>query len=208
MAREVTWRGIGTDVSKLTTVEDILKEANLNYTVGKQDIFLANGTQIPDRMATVAIETSRPLGVVSPTYEVFQNDDAFAFIEEIPGIQFEKAGETDTGLVYIIGKLPELTVMGDTFAPYLIFQNSHNGRYNVRATICPLRIVCQNQFAFTFTQMRNTIRIRHSRRMTDRVAQAQEFLADTALYMQGFTNTAEELAILHCIYQVLFGRDY
>ena len=100
-------------------------------------------------------------------------------------------------MVYIIGKLPSLTILNDTFTPYVIFQTSHNGWFSLRATICPLRIVCQNQFAMSFKNMENTISIRHSSRIDSCIAEAQQLLKDTALYMQGFTNTAEELALLH-----------
>lgn len=44
--------------------------------------------------------------------------------------------------------------------------------------------------------MQNTISIHHSRQLEGRVVEAQQLLKDTAIYMQGFTNTAEELALL------------
>ena len=195
MTREVTWKKIGRDISAQTSVDGILKEAGLDYTVHKEGIFLSSGKMIPDRVATVK-DDGTPIGVVSKAYEVYQNQDAFGFICDVPDIEFEKAGETHNGMVYIIGKLPNMTVLQDEFTPYVIFQTSHNGRFNVRATICPLRIVCQNQFAYTFSHMRNTINIRHSRQLTTRVAQAQQLIIDTAAYMNGFTNTAEELSLL------------
>ena len=99
-------------------------------------------------------------------------------------------------MVYVIGQLPNLSVMDDTFTPYVIFQNSHNGLFQVKATICPMRIVCQNQFAYSFKQVRNTISIQHSRLLPTKVAQAQQLITDAAAYMNGFTNTAEELAQL------------
>lgn len=193
--RTATWEMIGTDVSTKTNVTDVLKESGLDYEVSKSPILLPSGFEIPDRVATVK-NNGDYIGVVSKSYEIYQNQDAFDFINNVPDIEFVKAGETRTGMVYIIGKLPEVTVLNDTFAPYVIFQTSHNGRYNVRATICPLRIVCQNQFNMSFKAMRNTIDIRHSRQLPHKVAQAQTLIVDTAQYMQGFTNTAEELAML------------
>jgi phage/plasmid-like protein (TIGR03299 family) len=205
--RTSTWNGIGTSVKTATTVEEVLANAGLDYTVHKEPIMTQSGIIIPDKVATVR-DDGRPIGVVSKTYEILQNADAFGFVNDVPGIQFEKAGETKTGMVYLIGKLPDTTVLGDTFTPHLIFQTSHNGRYNVRATICPLRIVCQNQFAYSFKQMRNTIDIRHSRLMPTKIAQAQQLIADTAIYMQGFSDTAEELAMLKLnnpgsVYQII-----
>lgn len=197
MAREATWTRVGTDVSQQTSVEEILKQAHLDYTVIKEPVYLHDGILVPSRIATVKEETREPIGLVSDRYEVYQNADAFKFLEEIPDIEFVRAGETYNGMVYIIGKLPSLTILNDTFTPYVIFQTSHNGWFSLRATICPLRIVCQNQFAMSFKNMENTISIRHSSRIDSCIAEAQQLLKDTALYMQGFTNTAEELALLH-----------
>lgn len=196
MAREATWTRVGTDVSQKTTVDEILKAAKLDYTVIKEPVYLHDGILVPSRIATLKKETREPIGLVSDRYEVYQNADAFKFLEEIPNIEFVRAGETYNGMVYIIGKLPSLTILNDTFTPYVIFQTSHNGWFSLRATICPLRIVCQNQFAMSFKNMENTISIRHSSRIDSSIAEAQQLLKDTAIYMQGFTNTAEELALL------------
>ncbi len=159
-------------------------------------MYLRDGILVPSRIATIKSETREPIGLVSDRYEIYQNADAFKFLEEIPDIQFVRAGETYNGMVYIIGKLPTLKVLDDEFTPYVIFQTSHNGWFSLRATICPLRIVCQNQFAMSFKNMANTISIQHSKRLEGRIMEAQQLLKDTAIYMQGFTNTAEELALL------------
>jgi phage/plasmid-like protein (TIGR03299 family) len=196
MERTTTWSGVGTDVSQKTSVDEILQKACLDYTVTKEPVYLRDGILVPSRIATIKSETREPIGLVSDRYEIYQNADAFRFLEEIPDIQFVRAGETYNGMVYIIGKLPTLKVLDDEFTPYVIFQTSHNGWFSLRATICPLRIVCQNQFAMSFKNMTNTISIQHSKRLEGRIMEAQQLLKDTAIYMQGFTNTAEELALL------------
>lgn len=204
MPRETTWARIGTDVSHVTTVDEILTKAGLDYTVVKEPMFLKDGVEVKSRIATVKTrpeDAFRPAlreaaGVVSDRYTICQNQEAFRFLEEIPNIEFVRAGETYNGMVYIIGKLPSLRVVDDEFTPFVIFQNSHNGWFSLRATICPLRIVCQNQFNLSFGSMQNTISIRHSSRIGSAMAEAQQLLIDTSLYMQGFTNTALELAQL------------
>lgn len=193
--RTSTFAHVGKDVTGSTNVHEVLAKAGLDYTVHKEPIFLGGGTKIEGKVATVK-DDGTPIGVVSEKYTLYQNEEAFDFVDSIPGIQFEKAGETHTGMVYMIGKLPELSVIGDRFTPHVIFQTSHNGLYTFRATICPLRIVCQNQFAWSFKQMRNTLTIQHCSTMPIKVARAQEVLADVAVYMSGFSNTAEELAML------------
>lgn len=194
MTRTATWTNIGTSTIDCKSVADVLRTAGLDYTVEKRPIFLESGFQIPDKVATVKADTGDFIGIVSPRYEIYQNKDAFDFIDSVPNVEFVKAGETRNGMVYIIGKLPSTTVLGDTFTPHIIFQNSHNGLFNVRATICPLRIVCQNQFAMSFKRMSNTINVKHSARLVSKVEKAQELLKDTAIYMQEFNDTLEELA--------------
>jgi phage/plasmid-like protein (TIGR03299 family) len=194
--RTATWTKIGTDIRDCgNDIDHILEKSNLDYEVSKSKIFLPNGVEIPDKVATVKGDGTY-IGVVSPNYAVYQNREAFDFISEIPNIQLLKAGETHNGLVYMIGKLPDMEVLHDKFEPYVIFQTSHNGMFNVKATICPLRFVCQNQFATSFRGIKNTIDVRHSSLLPTKIAQAQTLLKDTAIYMQGFTNTAEELAML------------
>lgn len=196
MARTATWNAVGTDVATCKSVGEVLIQSGLDYQVEKQPIYLANNTLVPGKMATVRTDTNEPLGVVSKNYQIYQNADAFDFIGNIEGIQFVKAGQTRTGMVYIIGKLADTTVLDDTFTPYVIFQTSHNGIYTVKATISPLRIVCQNQFAMSFRESNNTISIQHSSKLPQKIAQAQRLLNDTAVYMEAFGNTAEELATL------------
>lgn len=194
--RAATWTNIGTDVKGCKNIENILVASNLNYEVVKKPIFTAEGFEIPDKIMTAKKETGEYIGILSPKYKPYQNTEAFKFIENIDDIEFVRAGETHKGMVYIIGKLPSVNVLHDEFAPYVIFQTSHNGLYPLKATICPLRIVCQNQFAMSFRNMNNSVTVRHSSQLESRIAQAHKLIADTATYMNGFANTAEELAAL------------
>ena len=195
--RSSTWMNIGTDVDGAKTVNEVLERANIGYNVAKMPLSIA-GTDIvvPDKVATVRTDTNEVLGVVSENYEICQNEDAFAFIDSVDNMEIVKAGQTYTGMVYMIGKMPSTKVLNDEFTPYLIFQNGHNGKYTVKTTICPLRIVCQNQFNMAFKESANTISIQHSRNYPARLAEAEKLIKRTAQYMQNFGNTAEELAML------------
>lgn len=196
--RTTTWTSIGTDVNT-TSVNEALSQAKLDYEVTTTPIYaLADGKNIelPDKVATIRKDTNEILGVVSTRYRVCQNKDAFDFVDSIEGVNIVKAGQTHTGMVYMIGKLPEVTVLGDIFTPYVIFQNGHNGIYTVKTTICPLRHVCQNQFNMSFRNSPNTISIQHSKQLGIKIAEAHKVIAKTASYMKNFGNTAEELAML------------
>lgn len=206
--RTTTFANIGTDITGLKTSEEVLSAAGLNYNVVKQNMYLqtpdGNYIDYPDKKFTTIEGTNRVLGVVSSNYEICQNRDAFSFIDYIGGdsvgFEYVKAGETSKGLVYIIAKIPKITLLGDTITPYIIFQNSHDGLNSIKATICPLRIVCQNQFNISFKQSSNTVRIIHSSQMDRRILTAREMMRDVAGYMETFEDTAETLATKHISY--------
>ena len=195
--REATWTTIGTDVEMSTTVQEVLDTAGLNYEVEKRPMYIDGGMEVPDKFATYDLTNGKIKGVVGNTYKILQNRDAFDFVNGIDNnLSFVKAGETNTGMIYIIGRLDDITVLGDKITPYVIFQNGHNGIYTLKTTICPLRIVCQNQFAVSFKNSPNTISIHHSNSMEGRLVEAQELMRDVAGYMKEFDNMAEELAAL------------
>ena len=131
--------------------------------------------------------------VVSDKFQLVQNRDAFAFVDYMgEDLTFEKAGETDNGMVYVIGKLPSVSILGDEFTPHVIFRNGFSGKVQITAAICPLRIVCQNQFNFAFSHTQNTVRIRHVGNAEAKLQEARDVLKLSADFMQELNKTAEQ----------------
>lgn len=204
--RTSTFATIGTDISGCKSSLEVLDAAKLNYNVIKKSIKYEGDDGVyydyPDKVLTVNETTGSIYGVVSNKYEICQNRDAFNFIDYIgndnPGFEYVKAGEisngTNSGLVYIIAKIPDVTLLDDTITPYIIFQNSHDGNGSVKATVSPLRIVCQNQFNLAFREASNTVRIVHSSQMDSRLVTARNMMRDVATYMSTFKENAESLA--------------
>ena len=205
--RTSTFENVGTDVSHCKTSEEVLSEARLSYNVVTRRIKY-EGTDgslrdYPDKVLTMNETNGKVYGVVSEKYTVCQNKDAFNFIDYIghddTGFEFVKAGEVSSGkgkgLIYIIARISETTLMGDTITPYIIFQNSHDGLASVRATITPLRIVCQNQFNLAFKKSSNTVRIIHAPQMNERLFMARSMMRDVRDYMQTFKCNAEQLVM-------------
>lgn len=194
MVRTATWENIGTEISNAKDIQDVLKQAGLDYEVHKELVTLESGLVVPNVMATVK-DNGTPIGIVSNNYEICQNRDAFDFINYInDDLTLEKAGETHTGLVYIIASLPELNILGDAFKPYVLFQNSHNGRYTIKACIAPLRIVCQNQLAVTFKNTANTINIKHNGLLNYKLENATNVMESTVAYLNDLNEQAEHYA--------------
>lgn len=197
MTRTATWAGIGTDVRGCNDVASVLEKAKLDFEVTTQPLVTESGIIVPNKVATVATVNgeSKVLGVVSEKYNICQNYDAFNFVDGISDeLSFQKAGMTQTGMIYVIGVLPQVTVLGDSFSPYVILQNSFNGEYSLKATICPVRIVCQNQFSRAFGHSNNNVSILHSSNMMTNLEQAQILLKGVANYMEDFEHHADIFA--------------
>ena len=193
--RTNTFTDLGTNTLGATTVEEALSMGGLDYEVQKKPIYLADGTEIHGYKSTVRDTDNHIYGIVSDKYNIVQNKDGFGFIDYLKDdIKFEKIGETSGGMIYLIASLAPIKILGDEFKPHLIFINSHNGRFQLQTTICPLRIVCQNQFNIAFRESPNTITIRHSSLAEVRLKEAFHVLKGTADYMKELNIKAEQWA--------------
>lgn len=199
--RTTTWYGIGHNVQKCTDMEQVLRESRLDYTVTKEQVYSRDAmgmfAEIPNRFITTRSNDGHTYDIVSDKFEVIQNREAFDFVNYMGDeIQYEKAGETAGGMVYIIGKLPEVNILGDKFVPHVIFRNGFSGKVKITAAITPLRIVCQNQFNFAFKNTQNAITIRHVKNAEAKLEEARETLKLSADYMAELTRTAEHFAAI------------
>lgn len=198
--RTTTWHAIGKSVQECKDMEQVLRASSLDYEVQKRPVWMgstAGRVQIPNRFVTVRTTDDHPYDVVSDKFEVIQNRDAFDFVNYMgEDLSFEKAGETANGMVYIIGKLPDVDILGDKFTPHVIFRNGFNGKIKITAAITPLRLVCQNQFNFAFKDAANAITIRHVRNAEAKLAEARETLKMCADYMDRINTMAEHFAAM------------
>ena len=196
--RTTTWSAIGKDVSECRDVDQVLASSGLNYTVLKRPAYMPGprGRRVvdPAHFYTQRKDYSKTYGIVTDQYEVIQNRDAFDFVSYIgDDFRFLKAGETEAGMVYIIGALPDMDILGDTFTPHVIFSNGFSG-YSIKAAICPLRIICQNQFSIAFKEAENAIRLKHTKYVKERMLEAKEVMKKTAEYMDHLNRMAEGYA--------------
>lgn len=208
--RTTTWHAIGKDVQECKNMEQVLKASGLDYTVTKEPVYFQHLVNTDGAFATTfdkvpnRFVTCRPQGdkiktydVVSDKFEVIQNREAFDFVNYMGDeFQFEKAGETGSGMVYIIGKLPEVDILGDKFVPHVLFRNGFDGKTKITAAITPLRLVCQNQFNFAFKNTANAMTIRHVQNAEAKLVEARETLKMTADYMQELNAMAEHFATM------------
>lgn len=202
MSRNVTWNNQGVDVTNSTNIDEVLKTSKLDYMVVKAPLQYNIGNKsydVPKKVMTLKAEKPmETFGIVSPDYNICQNKEAFDFINYVDeDIKFIKAGETKSGIVYIISQLPEINVLGDTISPHIIFQNGHNGFITIKANMCMLRLICQNQFNGSFRDASNVFKIRHNNTMNEKLNTAKETLKETKQYIQSYKDMANEFSGKH-----------
>lgn len=195
--RTTTWHAIGKDVQECKDMEQVLRKSGLDYEVYKEPVGVQDDKDrfeiVSNRFVTMRDTDRHMYDVVSDKFEIIQNRQAFDFVNYMGDeLQFEKAGETENGMVYIIGKLPEVNILGDAFTPHVLFRNGFNGKIKITAAICPLRIVCQNQFNFAFKNTENAVTIRHVQNAEGKLAEAREVLKMSADYMSEINAMAEQ----------------
>lgn len=192
--KQSTWRNVGTEVNG-NSVKEIILQAGLDYEVVKEPIYTGAGELIPDQYVTRQKNEPVFFGTVGSKYEIIQNVDAFAFVDNMvdSGLKFEKAGQTAGGMVYIIASLDEFDIFGDEMTPYIIFQNSHNGSIPMKAALTTLRMVCQNQFTVAFKEASNVVKVRHTANANQRMAEAQRIMHEAINYRSSVNQLAEEL---------------
>ena len=202
MERTATWNGLGAKVGRCKDIESVLQKSGLDYEVTKQQVYLPTGADsfmpVPNRFATVRQSDGKVYDVVSDRFEVIQNRDAFDFVNYMTDdIKFVTAGETESGMVWIIAKMAEVSILGDAFTPHIIFRNGFNGAVRINAAICPLRIACQNQFNFAFRETANKVSITHTPNAYNKLEDAKMSLKMCADYMEHLNIVAERYAGMH-----------
>lgn len=200
MVRQAAWESVGNNF-RTKSLKDAFKAYDLDYEVATSPVFGKNSVGedivLPRRMITYRTDNNTPFGIVSDRYPVIQNSEALNFIENViqdADMELINGGHTSWGSFYLIGELPEMIILEDAVRPHLIFQSSHDGSVPLKATICMLRIACQNQFARSFKESPATIKILHRGDTEAKIKTASETLKGVYSYLQTYQNEAERLA--------------
>ena len=194
-SRKVYFDGLGNKISGCQKTKTALELSGLNYKVEKRPIFLENGVEIPDKYATVRNDTNLVLGVVGKDYCVLDNEEGFEFIDDIigeSGADFETAGSWDKGKrAFMVAKTEPINILGDEFAPYILFTNSHDGSGSIKAMFTPVRVVCNNALVLAEEKAQIKISVRHSKNAKDRLKIAKEVLLANSNYLENLKKNAE-----------------
>ena len=97
--RVTPWHGLGTRVEEAPDSREALLLAGLDWQVIQKPIMTGDGQPIDGFKANIRDRDGQVLGVVTDRYKVVQNEDAFAFTDELlgEGVVYETAGSLQKG---------------------------------------------------------------------------------------------------------------
>ena len=206
---EPAWHGLGTVFDKDADINtaDMLKLARLNdWNVRLEPVNIPEGYNRNTDHQYVVRNNPDGLGndvlaVVGERYRVYQNEDLFAFGDNIldGGAAWESAGSIKNGR-QVFGSLvvPREFILdpkgaADKTVTYLLVHTSHDGSAAIQAAITPVRVVCQNTLNLALNSKKQSFKIRHTATATDRLEDARKALSLTFSYMDEFQLEAKQL---------------
>ena len=205
--REPAWHGLGTVFTEEKNTSEMLVAANLNdWNVRLEDLEIPS-TLTSDKNYQYVVRTNPTdktqtdvLGIVGERYVPLQNEDLFAFGDNIldGGGRWETAGSIRGGRV-VFGSLAleRETVLdpngvADVVKTYLLINTSHDGSIAIQASITPVRVVCANTLNLALGSIKKkdgvkqSFKIRHTQSAEGRIQVARETLGLANAYMDKF----------------------
>lgn len=214
------WKGLGKDVSYTEQLKEVLKIAELDFTVDKAPVKfnpMYNGTkqdpifediEMPGFFVTFRTDTFIPFGIVGSKYEIVQNYDAFKFIEMLfaesnnhglEGIKYEVAGLMQKGQkMFVVVQLPNSITIGvdDHINKYLIFTTTHNGSGSVTIAITGVRIRCGNAVQAAIRGASSKFVMKHTKNVATKIEYVRQLIQAQEKY---FLELGEMLITLSTI---------
>lgn len=212
--KERAWHRLGQVFDRPMTMQEALEASHADYEVGLQPIVALTpnlsdhlGDEnsdpssvedavldaiIPNYKVTMRLDTMKPLGIVTDSYGIVQNREAFAFIDTLcsGGLTdhapvIECAGVLGNGeRVFVTAKFAEDIILDnkgdDKVEMYMVFTTSHDGTGSVKCLCTPIRVVCNNTLNSALRNNVGCLSLRHSINVTKRLDLTNEENAEMA----------------------------
>ena len=194
--RERPWHGLGVQLNYVPDSKTALISAGLDWKVERKDVFVG-GNLVEGYKANVRDKDGIILGIVSDKYKVVNNEDAFAFVDNLvdgSNTRYETAGSLRNGkTVWMLAKMPDEKILGDDIEQYLCFTNTHDGTGSVKVFFTPIRVVCANTLSAAIEGAPRSWYATHSGNIQGKLHEAKDTLFKAQLAMDALKNDAEEL---------------
>lgn len=195
--RETPWHGLGTRVQEAPSSSEALIKAGLDWNVIQEPIYTETEELIEGYKANVRDSDRKVLGVVTDRYKVIQNQEAFAFTDELlgEGVRYETAGSLQGGKkVWLLAHMPhEYIISGERISPYLLFSNTHDGSGAIKVALTPIRVVCQNTLNLALSKASRSWSMIHTGNIQNKLQEAKDTLFMAEKYMDNLGKEFETL---------------
>ena len=199
------WHGLGTVLPNdaLDSAEALEYSGLAGWQLTKQPVFVGNPEDgyrpVRDRYAIVRATDGDALGVVGAGYRIVQNEDAFAWCDELlggEGFYYKTAGSLRGGqVVWMLAKAPfQVDLPDSTVDMYVLISSTHDGSGAVTAAVTPVRVVCMNTLRAALNRAQASYRVRHTSGVQGRLDEAQRVLGLTRGAAERVQQRAEQLA--------------
>ena len=196
---QTPWHGLGKVLNAPPTVEEGIKLAGMDWTVGLKALHTVDCSIPVDHRATYRVDNGKILGVVGPAYRPLQNAEMFAFFQPLVDageIALHTAGSLQDGRkVWVLAEItkPALEIAdGDTVKRFMLLSGSHDGSRAVRCGFTPIRVVCANTLRMAHNSERDEnklVKVLHTKNITTTLAQLRDVMM---VANSSFEATAEQ----------------
>ncbi len=195
--REVPWHGLGVRVEESPTSKDALKLAGLDWRVITKPIYIDN-QRIKEYVANVRDNDNSVLGIVSNTYKIVQNEEAFSFTDQLLAnnndVHYETAGSLCNGKkTWLLAKMPDIYLVDDPTNCYLTFMNSFDGKSGLRVFTTPVRVVCQNTLNMALSSTPRSWSANHTGNIEEKLEEAKRTLLMASNYFKHLETVSKVL---------------
>lgn len=199
------WHHLGQTIPEgMADSETVIDLAGLDdrYVLAPLHVKPKNGeyVPVPDYRIIVRLSDSRQYGIVSPNYEVLQPREAFKAMDgwlKDGRMQYESAMSLMDGLrICILARLGEDFLVGgkDPVAPFVLLDNWYDGKTATSVKNVLTRVECANTANMARREKGAEVRIRHTKSLKQRLADADKALNLTVKGQQETFAKFEQLA--------------
>lgn len=205
------WHGLGQIVKGLLTSREAIKAAHLDWQVEARPLYFESeqltraDKHLPkwlpiNRRALVRDDTEDLLAVVSDDYEIFQNTEAFRFMDALIAdgqAKYDTAGALHGGKwVWLLIKLnPEdfKKRPNDKVDHYCLLSNNFGQHEVITIRQCLMRVVCWNTWTAALNERQAVFRIPHRGNIQSQVDTAREALGLVTKEMRALEKVLDEI---------------
>jgi|LSQX01.2.fsa_nt_gb phage/plasmid-like protein (TIGR03299 family) len=194
------WANTGKSIVEAPDSTEALKRAGLDWKVNRLALTAEGNLPVPNFFANVRSDDNAILGIVGNRYKIVQNEEAFAFTDNLihnemgVKVTYDSAGSFGNGKrVWMMAKLPTISIMNDDIIPYVVIVNSHDGKGSVRVSVIPMRIACYNALALALSKATRSWSTTHAGDLAAKLEDASNTLDLATAYMTALEEEAELL---------------